>query len=217
MHAIRNVYQTLSAAALAVILMEAAVAAEHCCDQCGCKSGVRKICRPIVTTRRVEVTYWDSVCDEICLPKQVQCPDGGCGKCGRCGVGDDKCGEGGCGGVQGYNSCGADPCAGCCKVRTRNRLLRKTEFREVPVVYWVVEYVCDGCGDQGMGVPEAIPLPAEISIPPAPPLPEPPPIPVPAEDTAGVGVGGKVRPAGFFERKRLPIEEAIRAVWEAIP
>jgi len=229
MHAIRKVFRTLSAAMLAVILVKVAMAAEYCCERCGCKSGVRKICRPIVTTRRVEVTYWDSVCDEICLPKKVQCPGGACGSCGRCGTGDVKCGDGGYGGEQGFNSCGADPCAGCCKVRTRNRLLRRTEFREVPVVYWVVEYVCDSCGDRRPGVPEVVPLPepiplpepmplpADSALPPAPPLPEPPPVPLSAEGTADVGVGGKVRPTGFFERKRLPIDQAIRAVWEAIP
>jgi len=213
MNGIRNVCQTLSAAVLAVILMEAAGAAEQGCARCGGKSGVRKICRPIVTTKRVEVTYWDSVCEEFCLPKKVQCHDGGCGKCGRCGTGD----HGGCGGKQDCGSCTADPCAGCCRVRTRNRLLRKTEFREIPVVYWVVEYVCDGCNDQGVPVPEAAPPPAAIPIPPAPPLPEAAPISMPTEATAGVGAGGKVRPAGFYQRKRLPIEEAIRAVWEAIP
>ena len=80
------------------------IARAECCSSCGSHANVRAYCRPICTTRRVEVTDWDVASDPICV---------------------------------------------ACNVRPRNRLMRKTILREVPVVEWRVEYLCADCRPSG--------------------------------------------------------------------
>jgi hypothetical protein len=77
-----------------------------CCPHCGNTSSLRAACRPVCTTRRVEVTGWDVVEEHVCT--SGVCPDN-------------------------------------CKLRPRNRLVRKTHYQEVPVVVWTVEYECEAC------------------------------------------------------------------------
>lgn len=104
------------------------------CKHCGSGAGLRRVCRPISTTRPVEFDYWDAAEDEIAVPLAsplFRCDCGGwAGSC---------CSSGQC------QLCLTGGCRACCKVRPRNRLVRKTALQEVPVVVWIVEYVCGDC------------------------------------------------------------------------
>lgn len=85
------------------------VAVGGCCAYCGCEGKVYRVCRPVCTTRLVEVPCWDTACEEICLPS------------------------------------GAKTSCDNVKIRANQKLMRKTVLKEVPVVVWVVEYVCGNC------------------------------------------------------------------------
>lgn len=149
-------------AALVSLLSASALGQAACCSHCGSTIGLRKTCRPVPTARPVETDCWDVVEEEIAVPRPrgvlaCNCGSlfGSCCSTGECGV---------------YMSGG---CQACCKVRPRNRLVRKTFLEEVPVVVWVVEYTCAKCaaGD-GHGnahpVPAALPLPAISTAGPPP-------------------------------------------------
>jgi hypothetical protein len=105
-----------------------------CCAWCGETDGVRSVCRPVWTTTTENVTCWDVTQESVAVPfgyshgftmcgahEGACCPDGACG------------------------DCASGACARCCKVRPRNRLLRKTLLKETPVVVWTVEHVCQAC------------------------------------------------------------------------
>jgi hypothetical protein len=148
-------------AVLAVLVMSTATAAlsqETCCNHCGAMAHVRSVCRPIVTTRSVEVTCWDVVEESIAVPSRYSFSSATCGlHFGAC------CATGTCA------RCASGACPRCCKVRPRNRLMRKTFLDEEPVVVWTVEYLCESCmqqwsmADRGGG-PERPASPAAASI-----------------------------------------------------
>ncbi len=128
------------------------------CARCGCGANVQKVCRPVCTTERVKVAYWDYVCEDVCVPIS---------RCKKGAV--NECGEGACESkMPGSNSYRT-------KTRTCKRLVRKTCYKEVPVVRWVTEYTCDDCGKSSK--PDAAPPRPSRSPPsaetprPAPPLP----------------------------------------------
>lgn len=103
----------LLGAAMLIAVIPSAGAAESCCANCGTTDGLRRVCRAIRTTKHIEYTVWDSVCEEFCLPLSAShAPE------------------------QRY------------QVRSRNKLMKKTLVSEVPVVKWVVDYVCDQCQSQ---------------------------------------------------------------------
>ena len=136
MNTVAKLSGVLLALALAGQTEEVRGAGTDCCPRCGCQGQLQMVCRPICTTRREEVTCWDAACEEICLPRT----SAAAGCCGQCA--DGCCGAGMTG------PCGACACTADCKIRPRNRLMRKTFIKEVPVIVWVVEYVCAGCANQ---------------------------------------------------------------------
>ncbi|MBN2024902.1 MAG: hypothetical protein JW809_19145 [Pirellulales bacterium] len=116
----------------AVGLVNAQCVAGECCSHCGGETHVRKVCRPVWATRLVEVVCWDVVCEEICLP----------GKTPRA------------------SRDGKPVACPDCKTRTRQKLVRKTVVQEVPVLVWVVEYVCVPCARGATSDDAAAPTPA---------------------------------------------------------
>ena len=136
----------------------AALGQGACCGQCGSTTHVRSVCRPVATTRSVEVTCWDVVEESVAVPSRYTLSSAKCGlHVGAC------CAAGTCA------RCTSGACPRCCKVRPRNRLMRKTFLDEEPVVVWTVEYLCEPCRqkwgmvDQGVG-PEPPAAPATASV-----------------------------------------------------
>jgi hypothetical protein len=123
MNAIARIFTGLLVCAIIGPLDGANDAIAECCARCGDEGQVHKVCRPVHTTRLVEVTCWDVACEEICLPGKANaaCQD--------------------------------------CKTRARQKLMRKTILKEVPVVIWVVEYVCASCASGGAAQKQAISSP----------------------------------------------------------
>lgn len=124
------------------------LAAAVTCDCAGCGAGCEGewICRPQLVNQPVENQIWDAVCERICV--------GGCGACGLTS------------GCAGYNEGGCDTASscdspgGCCdgqirplgkwfpslaRVRTRNRLVRKTVIDPVTTLRFVAEPACSPC------------------------------------------------------------------------
>ena len=132
-------------------------AKEHCCNECGCSHGLRKVCRLVCETEEVAETEFSCKCEDFCVP----CPSDKCGTHCEC---DCKSHHG----VSCKTIWKPSPHA---EVRTRKLLVIKEVKKEVPQYRWVVEYVCDGCGcgDQTApadAAPEA-PLPTAEPAPPA--------------------------------------------------
>ncbi len=132
-------------AALDSAHVDSAHAAAPCCARCGKTKGQQAICRPIYTTMQVEYTEWDCVPEVVGLPRRslfpLFPPQGGKGASDI--ADSDAC-------------CGDTPADTVgCKVRCRNKLVRKTLVKEVPVWKYVIEYVCcqcrDGCASSSCG------------------------------------------------------------------
>jgi len=102
------------------------------CEKCGCEENVRCVCRPIYTTKYIEITCWDSVCEDVCLPPRSSCKKG-CGNCDDANCFPANGGNGTAGTGKGI------------KIRSCNKLVRKTYLQPVPTVIWVVEYLCERC------------------------------------------------------------------------
>lgn len=134
MRSVVKALAVLSAVTLTGQVGEVRSADVDCCSRCGCSGEVRTVCRPIYTTRTEEVVCWDVVSEEICLPRKSNCA-----VCGSTLGSDACCGTGELG------TCEIDVPNYGCKSRPRDKLMRKTFIREVPVIVWVVEYVCPGC------------------------------------------------------------------------
>ena len=122
---------------LAVVLagsMATASAAEPCCTHCGGIGNLRVACRPVRTTKSVEVTCWDVVEEDVAVTyRYSRCTCANSGPSGAC------CTTGKC------VLCSTGACPKCCKIRPRNRLMRKTLLNQEPAIQWTVEYVCPSC------------------------------------------------------------------------
>jgi hypothetical protein len=109
-----------------------AIAAGPCCAKCGNHENVQCVCRPVYTTKYIEITCWDSACENVCLPSRSRNIED-CSAyraildfftpTGRYATDVDK-----------------TP-----KFRTCNKLVRKTYLQPVPAVVWVEEYRCQDC------------------------------------------------------------------------
>ncbi len=139
------------------------------CAVCGAQAPVKKVCRLVCETKKVEETVWEVQCEEFCplLPKLF-------GK--KCGCGDPSCGQdlAVCGGCEA--GCGKElPTPQCGKPRCKKTLVKKTITKEVPVYRCVVESVCEQCGGaEAAGGAPAPAAPGQKAAP-APPPPPPPP------------------------------------------
>jgi len=102
-------------------------APDGCCDDCGSRVCVAKVCVPKPGEKKVTKVCWETKCEDFCVP----------GRSRRCG-----------------SSCGEDGCAcpshdvwqpTCAEVRTRVVPVRKTTDRTVPTVTWSVVERCACC------------------------------------------------------------------------
>jgi hypothetical protein len=101
--------------------------AQECCDRCGCQS-CRKVCRVVCDVKKVPHTTYTCECEDFCVPKRSE----------RCGT---TC-ECDCNGHPHRKPNFVPTCA---TVRTKNKLIKHVEEKEVKTYKWVVEYLCDDC------------------------------------------------------------------------
>ena len=100
---------------------------DGCCDECGGRVCVTKVCVPKLGKKEITKVCWDATCEDFCVP----------GPSVRCGT-----------------TCGQDDCGcwshevwkpTCAEVRTRVVPVRKTTKRTVPSVEWKVVERCACC------------------------------------------------------------------------
>jgi hypothetical protein len=113
-----------------------AAGGEKCCVKCGSQRDLQFICRQIHTTKYIEISCWDSVREDVCLPPRTRCQEG----YATCGDTSDQ--------LEKSSIAAADACKGL-KIRSCNKLVRKTYLLPVPTVVWVAEYLCPSCRCDG--------------------------------------------------------------------
>ncbi len=164
-------------AAIAVSLTAlafAATAGAPCCQECGCNSCVRKICRRVCEMKEVKSYEYSCKCEDFCVPGPSQNCHMHC---------KPDCKEPH--GVKYEQHCDP-PC--WAEVHTKNKLYKHEVVKKVPHYKWVVEHVCDACAarhapcDQGHDPAE----PHEAHDPSSAPLPTPP-SPAPPMTSASKG------------------------------
>ena len=137
-----KIWGTLIAATVA--LTTSAVLAGDCCCKCGHDNcGVRKVCRLVRETKKIEKICYGCECADICLPGKS------CRGCLNC---EDNCAEA-CGSTE---PCGKEQkpdCSfswwdwtpSCAKVVTKKKLTKYALVKEVPSWKWKIEEVCENC------------------------------------------------------------------------
>ncbi len=232
----KNVTRFLASMA-AVALMVAASSSVQAgfggCSDCGCSSGVKKVCRKVCKTKTVKVKCWSSKCEDFCLadpPDQVcdkGCDSGGCnGGCDSgCDGGCDSGCDSGCGhghdllgnhnGLLGSALFGSGPHRESCTatVYTRKKLGYVEVEKEVPVVTWELVELCDSCCAHGDCVAPCD-LPPDAEMQPAEPEEDVPP--APPEPTAKRDAPSKVRLAKSVRRMKTQstgqiLDDALKA------
>ena len=197
MNAIARSVTGLLVAAAASQFVAANATAGQCCSRCGDEGRVYKVCRPVRTTRLVEITCWDVASEEICLPGRST---------SRCQEGDSRGSE--------CRHGGGIACPDC-KTRTRQQLMRKTFLKEVPVVVWVVEYVCGPCA-HGAAPGENPPATLEITddvTPTADAAPVPPAAPTVARTVAPTVGDRSLEALGGAPRSNGAPNHAKKRLW----
>ncbi len=168
-----------AAAALLILSAQRTDAGDGCCDRCGCGQ-CRKVCRLVCDEKELEVTCWDSKCEDFCLPGPCKL---GCKHrvpaCADCAA---SCANGNCASAcDGHGgSCSAgisayglgkkkfvwrDSIPGCARIFTKKILLKKVEKKKVRTYKWVLEDLCSNCQSRC----------DSVSVPPGTPIPEVPP------------------------------------------
>jgi hypothetical protein len=104
-------------------LSQAAACAGECCHHCGCHANCSKVCRLVCETKKVPKTEYDCECEDFCVPGPSQCS-----------LGCDECG---------HHKLVYTPT--CARVRTRVKLVKREEIKEVQSYKWVVEDLCAPC------------------------------------------------------------------------
>ncbi len=121
--------------AVAIFGLLASEAAADCCNDCGCQCDCSKVCRCVPTTKKVTKICYDCECEDFCIPG----PSKICGyKC----VCPDDCGE-----CKLFHHAHKEPIwqPTCAKVKTRHKLVKKEEVKEVPSWKWEVVDLCPHC------------------------------------------------------------------------
>jgi hypothetical protein len=111
---------------LALLLLTATIsrAGIFChCDDCGSQASCCKVCRCVPSKKKVTKTEYECECEDFCVP-------GKSSRCKEC----DECG---------HKKWVYTPT--CAHVRTRKKLVKKDNTKEVCTVKWVVENLCPNC------------------------------------------------------------------------
>jgi hypothetical protein len=119
-------------AMMIVALSASASSADCCCQDCGCSCQTGKICRLVREKKKVPKVTYTSECEDFCVPG----PSKRCGYTCEC---EDDCT---CG-LHSHRKTIWEPT--CAKVRTRSKLVKKEETKEVDSWKWVVEDLCPKC------------------------------------------------------------------------
>ena len=127
----RNYYIAVFAVLWSYVGSATEVARGVGCEKCGRQENVQCVCRPIYTTKFIEITCWDSVCEDVCLPPRTRCKEG----CPFCKDTNNS--------PQGEN--GTTDAGKAMKIRSCNKLVRKTYLQPIPTVVWVVDHLCPSC------------------------------------------------------------------------
>jgi hypothetical protein len=113
-------------------LLSAVASADCCCEQCGCDCRPHKVCRLVPDKKKVPKITYDCECEDVCVPG----PSKICGYKCEC---EDDCT---CGGHMHRKPIWQPTCA---RVKTRVKLMKKEEIKEVCSWKWVVEDLCPQC------------------------------------------------------------------------
>lgn len=169
-----SAHKILIAVATVMLVSNAArdVSGQCRCDRCG-RAGGHKICRLVCETKEVDVTCWDSECEDFCLPgpgkmgcrhHEKVCTRGGSCADGCCDAGCDSVGSGNCGrGGKWFAWRVTIP--GCARIFTKKNLMKKTVTKEVCVYRWKIENLCGSCQTECQ--PVEVPKEAAVPAPPA--------------------------------------------------
>jgi hypothetical protein len=111
---------------LGLLLLTAAVtrAGIFChCDDCGSQASCCKVCRCVPSKKKVTKTEYECECEDFCVPgRSIRSKE--CDECG-------------------HKKWVYTPT--CAQVRTRKKLVKKDNTKEVCTVKWVVENLCPNC------------------------------------------------------------------------
>ena len=145
-----SVKMALGALVLALVGLSQSATAGDCCCECGNSNcGVRKVCRLVKETKKIEKICYGCECEDYCLPgksckgclnSESTCDDE-CGdcctkSCDSCECKDHK---------PACCLCWFDWTPTCAKVKTRKKLVKYVVTKEIPSWKWKVEEVCAGC------------------------------------------------------------------------
>ena len=111
------------------------------CQQCGCETACRKVCRLVKEEKKVEVVCWGCKCEDFCLPGPSHLD------CRHCEVvcEDDSCTKDGVR-TQPKAWIWSEWLPGCrAEIHTKKKLMKKVETKKVPAYKWVVEDLCPEC------------------------------------------------------------------------
>ena len=111
-------------------------AAGDCCCHCGCQSNCSKVCRLVCEVTKVSKPVYDCECEDFCVPGKSDC----CVVCDECGnrkkVYTPTCGQ----------------------VRTRTKLVKHVETKEVKTYKCVVVDLCPACAQRLRGAGPRCPV-----------------------------------------------------------
>lgn len=164
---LRRLSALLSAALLLQVLTSLAISslAAHDgaknCLHCQRHSACTKVCRLVCEEKKVEVTLWGCETEEFCVP-------------GPSSPGGEHCESVDSKSEKGLNQkvCSQPKkfvwtawTAGCAKVFTKKKLMKRTTTKTIPSYKWVVEDVCEKCQSQ-LKHPDKVVLDKLPAVPP---------------------------------------------------
>lgn len=134
------------------------------CDQCGCSTSCRKVCKLVAEDKTVEITCWGCEYEDFCIPgpSTPQCTHCECVDCSHVNAVDEKV----CSTPKKFVWTKWLP--SFAKIHRKKKLMKRTTTKTIPAYKWVVEEVCDGCEHRFESIDECIgcklpPVPAEFS------------------------------------------------------
>lgn len=119
--------RSLLLVAVALACCQSSAVYAGCCSHCGCNDdSCCKVCCLVPEVKKVTKPVYDCECEDFCVPGKSEC----------C-VGCDECG---------HRKLFYTPTCGC--VRTRVKLVKKSETKEVKTFKCVVVDMCAKCASQ---------------------------------------------------------------------
>jgi hypothetical protein len=119
---------------VAIVGLQAGVAAADCCNDCGCQCQCCKVCRCVPEIKKVPKITYCCECQDFCIPGPSKI-------CGYTCVCPDECE------CSLFHHAHKEPIwqPTCAKVHTRHVLVKKETIKEVPGWKWEVVDLCPKC------------------------------------------------------------------------